>query len=400
MRTFIGFSTLLLVVCLGLFPVASSEATQKDIVDTAVGAGQFETLVAAVKAARLVEALKSDGPFTVFAPTDAAFAKLPEGTIESLLERKNRGKLAAILKYHVIPGRVSAREAINLRRGTTLNGQQLDLRFEDGQLTVDGARVIQADIGCANGVIHVIDRVMLPSSDDIVAAATKAGSFKTLAAALKAAGLVEALQGDGPFTVFAPTDDAFAKLPRGTVESLLEPGNRARLQAILKYHVIPGRLTASQALEAGSARTLQGESLQLRLSDGGLKVNDAGIVSIDLDTSNGVIHVIDSVLIPDKLPATQPQGRKLIGIGYAHPSSKQRERLGLPRGEGIVITSVSRGRGARGAGLRGQDVIVRIDGGPATLENLKRAKERAGVGGTVKLTVVRDYEVPVSLQRH
>ncbi|MEQ8766672.1 MAG: fasciclin domain-containing protein [Planctomycetota bacterium] len=278
--------------------VTVSWHADQDIIDTAVAAGSFETLAAAVKAAGLIDTLKGDGPFTVFAPTDEAFAKLPEGTLETLLKPENKGLLKSILTYHVVSGKVPAEKAMKLTRGETVNGQSIDLRVEGGKLQVDGAQVIKADIQCTNGVIHVIDTVILPATSDIVATATEAGSFQTLAAALKAAQLVETLKSEGPFTVFAPTDDAFGKLPKGTVESLLKPENRGQLTAILKYHVVSGRVFASEAVEAGTFPTLQGGTAQVRVRDGRLYVNGAAIVKTDLETTNGVIHVIDTVLLP------------------------------------------------------------------------------------------------------
>jgi uncharacterized surface protein with fasciclin (FAS1) repeats len=142
---------------------AASPAS-KDIVQTAIDAGTFNTLVAAVKAAGLVETLKGTGPFTVFAPTDAAFAKLPAGTVESLLA--NPKKLAAILTFHVVPGKVTAADILktNGAKPTTVNGQALDVVVRDGHVLVNGANVVAADVGASNGVIHVIDTVLLPAA--------------------------------------------------------------------------------------------------------------------------------------------------------------------------------------------------------------------------------------------
>jgi uncharacterized surface protein with fasciclin (FAS1) repeats len=133
---------------------------------------------------------------------------------------------------------------------------------------------------------------------NIVAVAATAGDFNTLVAAVKAAGLVETLQGDGPFTVFAPTDEAFAKLPAGTVDSLLLPENKARLVAILTYHVVPGEVLAADVVKLSSADTVEGQPLSISVSDAGVRVNDANVTATDVMASNGVIHVIDSVLIP------------------------------------------------------------------------------------------------------
>lgn len=140
----------------------AEKAAKKDIVDTAVGAGQFKTLVAAVKAAGLVETLKGDGPFTVFAPTDEAFAKLPKGTVENLLKPENKDKLTAILTYHVVSGKVMAADAAKLSTAKTVNGKELTIKAKDGKVMIDKATVVKTDIDASNGVIHVIDSVLMP----------------------------------------------------------------------------------------------------------------------------------------------------------------------------------------------------------------------------------------------
>ena len=138
------------------------EAKQLDIVDTAVSAGQFTTLAAALDAAGLVDTLKSDGPFTVFAPTDAAFAKLPEGTVESLLKPENKDQLVAILTYHVVPGAVKAKQVVTLDSATTVNGADVSIEVSDAGVKVENANVVKTDVTASNGVIHVIDSVILP----------------------------------------------------------------------------------------------------------------------------------------------------------------------------------------------------------------------------------------------
>jgi len=137
------------------------------------------------------------------------------------------------------------------------------------------------------------------AKSDIVDTAVNAGSFKTLAAALKAAGLVDTLKGKGPFTVFAPTDEAFAKLPAGTVESLLKPENKGKLAAILTYHVVAGKVMAADVVKLESAKTVQGQTVAIDATDG-VKINDAKVVTADIDCGNGVIHVIDTVLLPQE----------------------------------------------------------------------------------------------------
>jgi uncharacterized surface protein with fasciclin (FAS1) repeats len=273
-------------------------AQHKTIPEVAVEAGSFGTLVAALEAAGLVDALAGDGPFTVFAPTDDAFAKLPHGTVESLLEPENRERLTAILTYHVVPGRVSAAQAARLTGAGTLNGQRLAIERDHGVLRIDDATVVSADVGASNGVIHVIDSVLLPSDETLIEVARDAGSFGTLLAAVDAAGLTHELMGDGPFTVFAPTDDAFEALPQGTVASLLEPENRDKLREILTYHVASGRLYGADLLKNGEVETLSGRTVDVRVRNDRLRANDARVVATDIDAANGVVHVIDAVLIP------------------------------------------------------------------------------------------------------
>ena len=137
-------------------------ADRKDIVDTAVGAGSFKTLVAAVQAAGLVETLKGQGPFTVFAPTDEAFAKLPAGTVESLLKPENKEKLVAVLTYHVVPGKVMAADVVKLTEAPTVQGSKAKVKVVGGTVMIDNAKVVKTDIETSNGVIHVIDAVILP----------------------------------------------------------------------------------------------------------------------------------------------------------------------------------------------------------------------------------------------
>ena len=126
-----------------------------------------------------------------------------------------------------------------------------------------------------------------------------AGKFNTLVAAVKAAGLVDTLKGPGPFTVFAPTDEAFAKLPEGTLEDLLKPENKAKLQSVLTYHVVPGKVMSRDAAKLNSAKTAQGSSIKIKATDNGVMVNDAHVVKADIAASNGVIHVIDKVILPE-----------------------------------------------------------------------------------------------------
>lgn len=149
-------------VAVVLAMAGSASAQGKDIVDTAVAAGQFKTLAAALQAAGLVETLKGKGPFTVFAPTDAAFAKLPKGTVEELLKPENKAKLTAILTYHVVPGKVVAADVVKVKDAKTVQGGSIKVNTDGGKVMVDGATVVKTDISASNGVIHVVDSVLMP----------------------------------------------------------------------------------------------------------------------------------------------------------------------------------------------------------------------------------------------
>jgi len=269
-----------------------------DILDTAIAAGNFNTLVTAVQAAGLEDALKGPGPLTVFAPTDAAFAKLPPSTVQFLLDPQNVGVLTDILTYHVVADGLLSPDVLARPALDTLNGQRIDVSLQGGLPFVDQSQIIAPDILASNGVIHAIDTVMLPSFTTILRTADAAGSFSTLLTAIQAADLGAALEAPGPFTVFAPTDAAFAKLPPGTLANLLQPQNKQQLIDILTFHVVPGRVFANQAAVAGQATTLSGDALSFTLQKRTLSIGSAQVTTRDIDTVNGVVHVIDEVLIP------------------------------------------------------------------------------------------------------
>jgi transforming growth factor-beta-induced protein len=277
---------------------ASATTARRDIVATATAAGQFATLLAAVKAAGLADTLSGKGPFTVFAPTDAAFAKLDKDTLASLLKPENKAKLTAILTYHVVAGQLPAAALAGKREVTTLQGATLPVETAKSGVRIGAAGVVSADVAATNGVVHAIDTVLLPP--DLVATAAKAGKFQTLLAAATAAGLAETLAKDGPFTVFAPTDDAFAKLGKDTVADLLKPENKAKLAAILKHHVVAGDVRAATVVGLKEAKTLQGTTVPVQVADGKVRLGDANVVATDVVAANGVIHVIDAVLLPPR----------------------------------------------------------------------------------------------------
>jgi transforming growth factor-beta-induced protein len=264
--------------------------TEMDITETAAAAGAFQTLLTAVEAAGLTETLRGAGPFTVFAPTDAAFAALPAGTVEALLA--DTEALTEILLYHVVPGRILAGDLADGQIVTTAGGREFRVTLTGGA-RVNDVNIVQTDVMASNGVIHVIDGVLLPVEDN-VGMAVQAG-FNTLVAAVEAAELVDVLRTGGPFTIFAPTDEAFGALPAGALESLL--ADPAALATVLTYHVVPGRLFAADLADGMQLTTVEGRALTVSLGDGA-RVNGVGITAVDVFTANGVIHVIDGVLLP------------------------------------------------------------------------------------------------------
>ncbi|HSL30636.1 MAG TPA: fasciclin domain-containing protein [Anaerolineales bacterium] len=288
----------------------TEEPASQTIVDIAASDGRFETLVTAVQAADLAETLNSEGPFTVFAPTDDAFAALPEGTLDMLLMPENKQQLTDILLYHVVPGNVTAADVTSMdgqMADTALEGQQIGFNVDMGSVYLnENVQVIITDIEASNGVIHVIDAVLLPESNeaatgqmDIVDTANADGRFTTLVAAVEAAELVDTLKGEGPFTVFAPTDEAFAALPAGTLDTLLMPENKQQLTDILLYHVVSGKVMAADVVGLTSAPTVLGPEISITVQDGKVFLNEnVEIIITDIETSNGVIHVIDAVLLP------------------------------------------------------------------------------------------------------
>jgi len=252
------------------------------VVDVIVNSADHDTLEAAVVAAGLADDLSGTGPFTVFAPTDAAFANLPAGTIEALLSDPT-GSLTNILLYHVVGSQALSTDLTGGQIIATLQGQTVEVTINADGVFINDAQVTVADITATNGVVHVIDAVLLPPAPQptttVVDVIVNSDVHNTLEAAVVAAGLVETLSGTGPFTVFAPTDAAFAALPAGTVEALLE--NIGELQNILLYHVASGSVLSTDLTNGQEIPTLT--------------FFTPLVVTID---NNGVIHVIDAVLLP------------------------------------------------------------------------------------------------------
>lgn len=254
------------------------------------------TLLEFATEAGLADTLATGGPFTVFAPTNEAFAKLPPKVVEFL--KKNKEALQEVLKFHVLSGKTYSSQLKNELVVQTLD-PKLSVRiniYQNGKvITADGSPVVLADQNATNGVIHVINRVEFPIPVmDVVKTAERLSELGTLVKAVVAAGLQNTLSGPGPFTVFAPTDQAFAALPPGTLDNLLK--NKTALTDVLTYHVVSGTYFSS-GLTSGAVPTVEGKSVNIVVGQG-VKVNGANVVVADEAVTNGVIHIIDKVLIP------------------------------------------------------------------------------------------------------
>ena len=314
--------TVLVIASLLLSPVVVADDTQ-DIPTNAQNTGVHDSLVAALSHAGLVSALQADGPFTVFAPTDDAFAAAGIDLSTFDTEEEN-STLSDILLYHVVSGEVTASAVTDGMNAEALNGDDLSFTVTDGVVMVNDATVTSADVMASNGVIHVIDKVLMPPADlgDIPTVAQGTGIHTSLVAALAQADLVATLQGDGPFTVFAPTDDAFAAAGID-LEALDTDEGKAALTDILLYHVVAGEVPSSAVTDGMVAAAVNGDDLSFTVGDS-VMVNDATVVLADVPASNGVIHVIDKVLMPPADEPALPDGCDyVVGVddsGYAYDS--------------------------------------------------------------------------------
>lgn len=363
------FFTLLL--CSSMF--FTTQARAQDIVDTAIAADDFNTLVAALQATGLDEALRGDGPFTVFAPTDAAFAALGQDTIDALLA--DTDTLSSILLFHVAAGSYDAEDVLARDGILTLNGAVAGIDADAVQ--IEGANIVTTDIETDNGIIHVIDAVILPPTDDIVDTAVAAGSFNTLVAAVQAAGLEETLRGDGPFTVFAPTDDAFAALGEDTINALL--ADTETLSNILLYHVAPGALTAVDVVGSSNIEMAQGDETTISVTDEGAFIDNAQIVMTNIFTSNGVIHVIDAVILPPEPPAEAEGIEYMVEIVnitkgqifsppilVSHSRDAALFQLGQPASDALALMAEDGDASELASALRSLDAVndVKVSGAP------------------------------------
>ena len=281
--------------------VPEPEVVSNTVVDVIVGSPDHILLASAVVAAELAETLSGDGPFTVFAPTDDAFGLLPEGLITELLADPT-GELATILTHHVYAGNALSTDLFNDMMVPTLAGTELTVSIMGDMVQIDNATVTVADIVTDNGVVHVIDAVLVPTEETltVVDVVVDSENHTILETAVVAAGLAETLSGEGPFTVFAPTDDAFGLLPEGSITELLADPT-GELATILTHHVYAGNALSTDLSNGMTVPTLAGTELTVSIMGNMVQIDDANVTVANIVTDNGVVHVIDAVLVPSNL---------------------------------------------------------------------------------------------------
>jgi len=282
------------------------------IPDVASETPDLSTLVAALKAGALVDQLSGEGPFTVFAPTNEAFAKLPKALLAALLEPANKKYLDEVLTYHVVWGDVHSKDLKPTQEFFTIEGKIVTVVKNADGVFVNGAQVTTADVYASNGVVHIINEVLIPPgfvppSSSLVATNTPFtivdiaqfdGELSTLVTALQAGALIDTLSGKGPFTVFTPTNAAFAKLPETLLASLLEPSNKKFLDEILTYHVVAGGIHIADLKPSQELKTVGGNTVKVLKYPYAVFVNDNIVVGTGGNASNGVVYPINEVLIP------------------------------------------------------------------------------------------------------
>ncbi len=283
--------------------------------------GRYNTLISALAASGVDAKLGQKGPFTVFAPTDQAFQKLPADTLARLLLPENVKTLEKVLKYHVIGGLIST-ASINEGDKDTLEGKKVHFSYVKGEATVNGSPFV-SELPASNGIVHGIDFVLVPPGVDlnelggtVESAAPTAppvvgvallktleeqGTFTTLLSAIDKSGLKEQLSGAGPFTIFAPTDEAFKRLPGDALAKLLLPKNKDALITLLKHHVIAKQVNGRDLKDKSDQSMLDGSTVKIGILQGKISVDDATMTYADQDATNGVIHIIDAVLRPGSL---------------------------------------------------------------------------------------------------
>jgi uncharacterized surface protein with fasciclin (FAS1) repeats len=301
---------------------STAMSDELDIVDNFSKEASLANLMSALETANLTETLRG-GPFTVFAPNNQAFSKLPAVTLENLLKPENKKQLTDILTFHLIAGTFKVEDLQNNQEITTINGAKLIVKKEGDTTLIGNAKITTADVVQKNGVAHIIDTVLIPETKEIKL--TNVGGVEvssekdflenlallpnltTVAAAVQVSNLSSTLKSEGPFTIFVPSNPAFTKLPAGTVEDLLKTESRAKLIGILTYHVIPGKLLIEDLKDGQVLTSLSGNKLKIKIEGTKISIigdkndNIAVIQNADVIQKNGVAHIIDTVLMPPVL---------------------------------------------------------------------------------------------------
>jgi len=274
------------------------------IVET-VGSGEYNTSAQTFAAAGMVDMLAGDGPFTVFVVRDDAAGSMP---FEQFAQGGTAFELDGLASYHVIEGRFAVSDLMGEPTMETVGGQRLAFSHWNGEVEISGcgnadfgvasARIVQGDVHCSNGVVHVIDQVLFPSFDSLATQVEETGSFNTLVGAAQAAGVFDMLESDGPFTIFAPTDKAFAAFDPSAVSYFMAPENRAELVRLLQHHVISGRYYGD-TMHHQPLQTLGGDTIEVKWQSGAAYIGNAEVIASDFQATNGVLHVVDAVLMPN-----------------------------------------------------------------------------------------------------
>ena len=291
-------------------PLSVHADQSKDIPTNASETGVHNSLVAALQHANLVATLGGPGPFTVFAPTDQAFTDAGINLNDFDTPEENQ-TLTEILLHHVVSASVPSADVKDGMMATTVNGDKIKFTVSNGAVSVGAAQVTTPDVLSSNGIIHVIDKVLMPPVD-IPATAQTTGIHNSLVAAVIQADLLPTLQGPGPFTVFAPTDQAFTDAGID-LASLDTPEGKQQLSDILLYHVVSAEVPAKNVSDCMLADAANGQPLSFTVGDG-VMVNDANVTLTDVITSNGLIHVIDKVLMPTDSPRDIPRTAQCTGV--------------------------------------------------------------------------------------
>jgi transforming growth factor-beta-induced protein len=275
----------------------SSQATSgKSVVQTAQDDGNFTKFIGALNTTGLTETLNGSGPYTVFAPTDTAFAAMNQTALNNLT--KDNASLAKVLRYHVVPGKITASQLTNNLTLKTLEGQDLVIIENQTGTYVNNAKIAANGTEVSNGMLYAIDKVLVPQT--IVETLNNTSSLSKFTTAVMKANLTDSLNGTGPFTVFAPSDSAFAKADQTELNRLMSSNDTTNLTKMLTYHVVPYNVVIGNGTNSSLLKTVEGSFLVMTVHASGVFINDAKVLTADIVCSNGVVHIIDKVLTTPK----------------------------------------------------------------------------------------------------